>query len=255
MKTNFDNYPEEYSAIATVGKQSESIIYQAPRIAVQGFRSLVEAITKEIVELDNIYVDGDRQVDRIRALRAAGGDYPQEITYAMNVVRKIGNEITHNSSADINIANALRVDKKAFLISKWFLEAYSAVPLPEYSKPENPIQSSNERVSELEQELKEQTAKLELLKTQRKELTVEEKAKRRSRSLQFAKAHPLTEDETRELIDQQLRDAGWEADTKKITFKNSKPEKGHNKAIAEWTFPNKERADYALFIGNTAVAL
>lgn len=255
MKTNFDNYPEEYSAIATVGKQSESIIYQAPRIAVQGFRSLVEAITKEIVELDNIYVDGDRQVDRIRALRAAGGDYPQEITYAMNVVRKIGNEITHNSSADINIANALRVDKKAFLISKWFLEAYSAVPLPEYSKPENPIQSSNERVSELEQELKEQTAKLELLKTQRKELTVEEKAKRRSRSLQFAKAHPLTEDETRELIDQQLRDAGWEADTKKITFKNSKPEKGHNKAIAEWTFPNKERADYALFIGNTAVGV
>ena len=99
MKTNFDNYPKQYSAIASVGQQSEAVIYQAPRIAVQGFRSLVEAITKRIVEMDGVYTEGDRQVDRIRALRAQGTlNYPQEIIYAMDLVRNIGNELTHNSN-------------------------------------------------------------------------------------------------------------------------------------------------------------
>ncbi|AQT86381.1 hypothetical protein B1222_21385 [Paenibacillus larvae subsp. pulvifaciens] len=45
----------------------------------------------------------------------------------------------------------------------------------------------------------------------------------------------LTEDETRILIDQQLMDAGWEADSKKLRFsKGTRPEKGKNLAIAEW---------------------
>ena len=45
----------------------------------------------------------------------------------------------------------------------------------------------------------------------------------------------LDEAATRERIDQQLRDRGWEADTKKIRFSEGvRPAKGHNMAIAEW---------------------
>ena len=41
--------------------------------------------------------------------------------------------------------------------------------------------------------------------------------------------------DTRKLIDQQLRAAGWEADTAEIRYsKGVRPEKGKNKAIAEW---------------------
>ena len=37
------------------------------------------------------------------------------------------------------------------------------------------------------------------------------------------------------IIDKQLREVGWEADTDNIRqSKGAKPEKGHNKAIAEW---------------------
>lgn len=256
MKTNFDNYPKAYSAIAAVGQQSESIIYQAPRIAVQGFRSLVEAITKSIVKMDGIYVERNNQASRINALRAMGiENYPQTVIYAMELVRKIGNELTHNPNTTISVDQALKIDEKAFLISQWFLETYSDVTLPDYHKPEDLIQSSNERANELEEKLEEQTAKLESLKTERKVLTVEEKKKRRDKSLQFAIHNPLSEDETREVIDQQLREAGWEADSKKITFKNTRPEKGRNLAIAEWKFPNKERADYVLFKGTMAVGI
>jgi type I restriction enzyme R subunit len=59
----------------------------------------------------------------------------------------------------------------------------------------------------------------------------------------------LDEAETRALIDQQLRDRGWEADTKSLRHsKGVRPAKGRNVAIAEWPTANGP-ADYALFVG------
>jgi len=64
---------------------------------------------------------------------------------------------------------------------------------------------------------------------------------------------------TRILIDQQLTDAGWETDTEALTYQNgSRPEKGKNKAIAEWPTEHqsqKGRADYVLFAGLTPIAV
>ncbi|HCV77693.1 MAG TPA: type I restriction-modification system endonuclease, partial [Pseudomonas sp.] len=67
----------------------------------------------------------------------------------------------------------------------------------------------------------------------------------------------LNEDLTRILIDQQLNDAGWEADSLDLTYgKGARPEKGKNKAIAEWpTCKPNEDADYVLFTGLTPVAI
>lgn len=62
------------------------------------------------------------------------------------------------------------------------------------------------------------------------------------------------EDDARILIDEQLRQAGWQVDSKTMTQKlGERPEKGKNKAIAEWTTANG-RADYILFIGLIPVA-
>ncbi|MGV1927924.1 hypothetical protein ACQZ6S_21715 [Agrobacterium tumefaciens] len=45
----------------------------------------------------------------------------------------------------------------------------------------------------------------------------------------------LDERQTRRLIDVQLIDAGWEADSDGLTFqKGARPEEGRNLAIAEW---------------------
>ena len=65
----------------------------------------------------------------------------------------------------------------------------------------------------------------------------------------------LTEAETRKLIDQQLRDAGWEADSENIRYSAGvRPEKSRNKAIAEW--PTKSGpADYVLFVGLQPLAV
>lgn len=69
----------------------------------------------------------------------------------------------------------------------------------------------------------------------------------------------LNEELTRILIDQQLQEAGWEADSQEITFqKGARPEKGSYRAIAEWPTNHngeKGRADYVLFAGLTPIAV
>lgn len=66
----------------------------------------------------------------------------------------------------------------------------------------------------------------------------------------------LNEDLTRILIDQQLREAGWETDSLELTWGNgSRPEKGKNTAIAEWPTGQGGRADYVLFAGLIPIAI
>ncbi len=59
----------------------------------------------------------------------------------------------------------------------------------------------------------------------------------------------LDESETRRLIDEQLRQAGWLADTENLRYsKGTRPQKGKNLAIAEWPTATGP-ADYVLFCG------
>ncbi len=65
----------------------------------------------------------------------------------------------------------------------------------------------------------------------------------------------LDESETRLLIDAQLREAGWEADSVAISYKAGvRPTKGKNLAIAEWP-TSSGPADYALFAGLVPIAV
>ena len=78
-----------------------------------------------------------------------------------------------------------------------------------------------------------------------------------SGKLQKASAQlSLNEELTRILIDQQLIAAGWKTDTEQLTHqKGIRPEKGKNKAIAEWPALGNQVADYVLFAGLTPIAI
>lgn len=73
-----------------------------------------------------------------------------------------------------------------------------------------------------------------------------------------AKAIWESEELTRILIDQQLRDAGWQVDSKVLRYsKGTRPQKGLNIAIAEWPCKSNGEngiADYVLFNGLMPVA-
>jgi type I restriction enzyme R subunit len=70
-----------------------------------------------------------------------------------------------------------------------------------------------------------------------------------------AQAIDLDEADTRVLVDEQLREVGWEADTINLRYsKGARPVRGKSLAVAEW--PTKDGpADYALFVGLTLVGM
>lgn len=74
-----------------------------------------------------------------------------------------------------------------------------------------------------------------------------------------SKALYLNEEVTRIVIDQHLVDAGWEADTQRLTYqKGVRPQKGKNLAIAEWPTEltgKKGYADYVLFCGLAPIGI
>ncbi|SEH15729.1 type I restriction enzyme, R subunit [Sphingopyxis sp. YR583] len=70
-----------------------------------------------------------------------------------------------------------------------------------------------------------------------------------------ADAIELDEKSTRVLIDEQLRNAGWEADSAVMRYANGvRPEFGRNMAIAEWPTTSGP-VDYALFVDGACIGV
>ncbi len=106
------------------------------------------------------------------------------------------------------------------------------------------------RVAALEAQLKEKDDELAKKTDSERKAYKQEITKRAA-----ARRLDLTEYETRFIIDQQLRDAGWAADTKALTYASgARPQSGKNLAISEWPTGIDETgktgfADYVLFVG------
>ena len=120
----------------------------------------------------------------------------------------------------------------------------------------------------LNQQQQDYEAKIKSLQAQLANQDEKQQASQRqqlNRNTQAATQHiVLDEALTRILIDQHLTEAGWQADSEALTFKNgTRPEKGKNIAIAEWPTEHqgaslsteKGRADYVLFAGLTPIAV
>lgn len=98
-------------------------------------------------------------------------------------------------------------------------------------------------------------AKLAEIQAQAEQAPKAEVVSLATRAEEAAQKIDLDEAETRALIDQQLQDRNWEADTKRLRYsEGARPAKGRNMAIAEWPTKNGP-ADYALFVGTKLVGL
>lgn len=246
--SNFQTTEEEYRQYAKLATSAESLIYSDPKSSVAVFGNFAEQLTREIMHLEGFGDWNLKQIDRINELKYRG-DYPPIVTKYLDDIRNIRNLADHDHQFIVSKKQALEVDKKAYIIWNYFLEVYSQDEVKEYKTPidqANIFQLQQEQIEQLKKELE------EARKAQKPvEVSKEIQAKRHKISVQFAKKHQLTEAETRQLIDQQLQQAGWEADSENLNnwkYKTA-PQKGHNMAIAEWVLPNGQRADYALFKG------
>ena len=96
---------------------------------------------------------------------------------------------------------------------------------------------------------------LRAIQHQANTVSAQDRAKVISQAEQAAESINLDEASTRAIIDRQLRDRGWEADSANLRYASgARPVKGRAMAIAEWP-TDSGPADYALFVDTKLIAV
>ncbi|MFH1300167.1 MAG: type I restriction-modification system endonuclease [Planctomycetota bacterium] len=121
------------------------------------------------------------------------------------------------------------------------------------------LEAALELASESEQQLAAEREKFQHKLAELQATVAAEPAEQRKATIAVAnqeEAHlDLDEEATRHIIDAQLREAGWEADSQILRYgKGTRPVKGRNIAIAEWPTASGP-ADYCLFVGLMPIAV
>lgn len=249
LSSSFNFLNEYYPALFSQARLAEGLYHIDASSSITKSRLFGEKMIKLIADLEEENVFGKTQIESIQLLNSKN-ILPDVVSDIFHIIRKSGNDATHLGESTKQ--EALFILKKLFSLSKWFFETYEndyieaknyELP-PEQSKIET--DKLNEKLAELAGQIQDYQDKIELLNQSKQTVNF-----RRNKSVESANRIDWSELETRlELIDEQLRQAGWECDTEKLNYKSNKtvPQKGKNMAIAEWPCGTKY-ADYALFIG------
>ncbi|KEZ47165.1 type I restriction-modification system endonuclease [Metabacillus indicus] len=258
MSSNFSFFQGKWAVLANLGETAEKNVYHDPHTTIMKLRLFAETLTKFILASESIKeVHATTQLDRINTIRGEGLLEP-ELVDIFETLRRKGNLAMHEAGYG-KTEEAKTLLQLTFRLSVWFMQVYVdwnfqaaayQEPIEAVREDTEKLQSEyDEKVMQLEKELKELRANAETEKA-------EEKAKRKKITKRFVRNNRLTEAETRAIIDEKLRAAGWEADT--LTFNQQKfgtvPKKNRKMAIAEWKVEGG-RADYALFLGLKLVGL
>ena len=254
---------------AQIMEFAESYVYTDPASSKNKSGLFVELMVREILRIENIPEPEteNSNYNRIKLLKS-NGLLPYDVSQWITQVRLSRNDSTHENKATEQ--DALLILGFTHHIAVWFMQVYGdgAFEPPVFIKPEPPkkVPDYTRLVLNQERKIEEQQAIIEKLKKERESLKVvtpQAALTKQERQESSAKAifnTRLTEDETRKLIDDQLRKVGWEADTKNLRYsKGTRPQKGRKIAIAEWPTNSAknadDRADYALFVGEQLIGI
>jgi type I restriction enzyme, R subunit len=252
-KSNFHFLSDKWEILANIGETAERNVYIDPNTTLMKLRVFAETLTKFVLAYEEIKETYDtKQTDRINALKREEL-ITTELENILETIRRKGNKAMHEGYGSQKEAQALL--HMTFRLAVWFMQVYGDWEFkePEYKEP-TPVSVVDEKELEklsfrYEKKVQKLEKELELLRQAQLYVPEKEKIKRKKDARTFGNQLTLTEEETRILIDEQLRATGWEADTEVLRYgKGVRPEKGKNLAIAEWPL-KKGFADYALFVG------
>ena len=267
--SNFAFLKTYWPDFAQIMEFAESYVYTDPASSKNKSGLFVELMVREILRIENIPEPETENTNynRIKLLKN-NGLLPYDVSQWITQVRLSRNDSTHENKATEQ--DALLVLGFTHHIAVWFMQVYGdgTFESPVFIKPELPkkVPDYTRLVLNQERKIEEQQAIIEKLTKERESLKVmppQATLTRQERQESSAKAirnARLTEDETRKLIDDQLKKVGWEADTKNLRYsKGTRPQKGRKIAIAEWPVNSAknadDRADYALFVGEQLIGI
>ena len=248
--SNFDFLIEEFPLLSNLAQAAEYNLYQDPGTSLYKLRQYGEYMTEQIFDTYGMDLpETNTFQNRVFILRNQG-ILPVNVIDYFTILRHKGNYAVHKFKGTTEEATSSLF--ASFKLGKWFYESYSvknnAIEALKFKVPAN--LDTRHVLYTLENELAEIKTRYDQLLQQSKAVSVEEKIRFTARAQRSASKLEMNEAQTRVLIDEQLRKAGWECDSININFKTNKmlPKRGSNIAIAEWPCGAKW-ADYALFIG------
>ena len=257
--SNFQFLESHWTDLAKLGDLSEKYAYSDPNTSIIKQGMLSEIMVKYMLAYDGIAEPAydNTHANRIRILK--NNDLlPREIDNTLYILRKARNDAAHNAADEGE--KALNNLQLMYELCVWYMQTYG-----DYNyEPTGYVQPVDMTVclADLEKEnaeLEERNQQL-LIEIEQIQKNGGADSKRRTVAYQKALNVHLSEAQTRELIDEQLRKVGWEANTTELRYsKGTRPTKGKNLAIAEWPTDsntgNNGYADYALFIGEKLVGI
>lgn len=257
MESNFLFLENEYPVLSRLGYLAEAYLYTDPNSCLVKLGMLAENIVGIMMKLDGLTVPpelDDTNANRIRTLKK-NNLLPVEIDNILYSIRKTRNVAAHENYESAERCKVLL--QMAWQLSLWFMQTYGRISFKAHNfvmPVEEPTAADYKKLLEQkEAEAQKLAERIRLIEKQA--VTNDERAKRGSKN----KVN-LTEAETRLIIDMQLRQVGWDADTPNLRYsKGARPQKSKNTAIAEWPTDSKVGdkgfADYAFFVGEKLVAI
>ncbi|WP_314772144.1 type I restriction-modification system endonuclease [Capnocytophaga sputigena] len=266
MRSNFDFLKEvEPFVLYRIAKLAETYLFTDPNGCLVKLRQFAEVMVNEVLQTEHIALPYDNtQANRINLLKREE-IIEYQLTGLLHQLRLKGNEAVHGAFESVDTAKT--VLQMAFKLAEWYALNYG-----EGTKGATFIMPSKDdlpSITDLQAEKEAQELQIKLLNEQlvtlQKEQSYWEAAQaqsfikaqkeRKRNTQQYSKQLQLSEAETRKLIDAQLCEVGWEADSETLRYsKGTRPQKGRNIAIAEWP-TDKGVADYALFAGLQLVGI
>ena len=257
MHSNFDFLDKDFPVLANFGRLAEKYCYSDSNSSLMKLGMIGETIVNLMFTYDRIALPIENTaVNRISTLFREGL-LTQDLVDILHALRKTRNKAVHDNYSSVSDGKTLL--QMAHGLCEWFMQTYGdwnyqnqpfVMPVEEIAAPVADKKAEQEAEEKLTKEAEAVAATAPMVIASERKKQANKAASQRQKS----------EAETRYIIDEQLRQVGWEANTEEIRYsKGSRPVKGHNVAIAEWptdsTVGKKGYADYALFVGLQLVAI
>lgn len=260
---NFEFLKEKFPALANYGTLAEKYCYSDPNSCLIKLGKMGESIVNLMYQYDRVEFPYDNKADKRINKLWQEGYIDNELTAMLHALRKVRNKATHEDYGSIeDCKNYLPVTHS---IATWFYGVYgdydfqpASFEIPKLEYTRIVTEAEKKAIAEKEDVQEKKLLKKENQIAKKAEPVAKEKRQEQAKRCAFMR--PKTEAETRIIIDAQLRQAGWEADTENLRYsKGTRPKKKHNMAIAEWPTDSKVKkcgyADYALFVGEQMVGV
>lgn len=261
FQSNFFFLKNEYPILANLGEAAERYANSDPSVSVTKIRIFGERMTDLIFREHRLSLP--RNSENTFAARLQTLQYEdcvaRTILDLLHLIRSKGNIAVHDDRK-IKPIDALEVLETAHKLAYWFQQSYGTEGVSKSPFVSPPKVYVSEETEKLNQDLTALSAQFEAKLAENQSLQNQiqrsQNAALQAKIKKATASFELSEAETRHLIDEQLRNAGWEADTTLLNFKTNgtMPEDGRKMAIAEWKC-GTGWADYALFVGKKLLAV